>query len=135
MNIASAIPKSLIFVALAERIYCEREILERIEAILNSAQLEGLGEDRVLQFKFLCAEHYGLLGRAVSAWQLGAPRLEEMLATISKVGPGPINKEDMTLISQMDALLELFTEMDALDVEADDLEGYPGSSTLYLGPL
>jgi hypothetical protein len=57
----TVIPLNLNLISLAERIYCEREIIRRIYTILQSPQLERLEDGRVDQFRTLFIEHVGLL--------------------------------------------------------------------------
>ena len=122
MDTASVIPLNINLISLAERIYCEREIIRRIYTILQSPQLERLEDGRVVQFRSMFIEHVGLLVSADEEWKLGSPHLEDLIAHIAIVGPSCDHEDDLLLMSQLDELYSILGDLDELQSEREDLE-------------
>lgn len=107
-------PQTMNFMATAERIYRERDLLGRIDKLLANPFRKSLGEDRIQGLQIAFLYHMDLLVQAEEEWKLGSELLEECLAHFEQAGFRHPYSEDLELIREAEKTLSLIGEIDDL---------------------
>ena len=122
-------PRSMNFLATAEEICRGRDLLGRIDRLLESPFRKSLGEDRLQLLKVTFLHHMDLLDQAEEEWKLGPELLEECLAHIEQVGFRHSYSADLELVRQAEETLSLIGEIDELLRPFAALEGEEHANT------
>ena len=107
-------PLTMNFVATAERIYRERDLLGRIDKLLANPFRKSLGEDRIRLIQITFLYHMDLLALTEAEWKLGPELLEECLVHLEMAGVRHRYSEDLELVRQAEDTLGLIGEVDEL---------------------
>ena len=107
-------PRTMNFVATAERIYRERDLLGRIDKLLANPFKLSLGGDRIKLLQVIFLQHLDLKAQAEEGWKLGPELLEECLVHLEMAGVRHRYSEDLELVRQAEKTLGLIGEVDEL---------------------
>lgn len=122
-------PRRMNFLATAELISQERDLIGRIDRLLENPFRMSLGEDRLQLLKVAFLHHMDLLDQAEEEWKLGPELLEQCLAHIEQVGFRHPYSRDLKLIHQAEETLSLIGEIDELLRPFAALEGEEHANT------
>jgi len=125
-------PQIMNFVATAERIYRERDLLGRIDNLLANPFCKSLGEDRILRLQVIFLQHLDLKARAEEGWKLETDLLEDCLAHLRRIDFRLSYSEDLELVRQAEQTLGLIGEIDELLRPFATLENEECINTLHL---
>jgi hypothetical protein len=120
------------FVAAAERIYRERDLLGRIDKLLANPFRKSLGEDRIQLLQITFLHHMDLLAKAEEEWKLGPELLGECLDHFDQAGFRLGYCTDLEQIKQAEETLGLLADIDELLRPFASLYGEDGANTLHM---
>ena len=125
-------PQTMNFMATAERIYRERDLLGRIDKLLANPFRKSLGEDRIQQIQITFLHRMDLLAQAEEEWKLGPELLEQCLAHLEMAGVRHRYSEDLELVRQAEEALAIIGEINDLLKPFADLADEEATNSLHL---
>ena len=125
-------PRTMNFLATAERIYCERDLLGRIDKLLANPFRKSLGEDRIQLLQITFLHRMDLLAQAEEEWKLGPELLGECLCHLEMAGIRHRYSEDLELVRQAEETLALIGEIDDLLKPFAALADEEATNTLHM---
>ena len=122
-------PRRMNFLATAELISQERDLIGRIDRLLENPFRMSLGEDRLQLLKVAFLHHMDLLDQAEEDWKLGPELLDGCLDHLGQTGVRHRYSVDLELVRQAEETLSLIGVIDDLLRPFAALEGEEHANT------